>query len=304
MKRNKLLIPLFAFMLCMGALFFAAPAYASDGSESETLTAEGADIENLTVDGVWLEGEMLKIEVTDKQTGINQTLEVPLTDYAGNSEYVSVQAVDNNGNKSNTIHFKNPFYTPETETAPADPSATPSETQSGVPDGSKPLTPDGTGTVTDNVTDGDGKEFFTITTEDGNVFYMIIDRQRETDNVYLLGTVTEDDLAALAEKNDGSTGGVPSRQTPTPDPNRPPATSTTPAPEPEPTEPPSEKSGGMNSGTIIFIAIAAAVVGIVGYYFKIVRPKKNAAGGGDEYEDEGDYDDEDYGNPGEDGEDE
>lgn len=283
MTRNKLLVPLFALMLCMGVLFFTAPAYAS----------EVADVENLTVDGVWLEGETLHIEVTDKQTGINQTLEIGLKDYAGNSEYVSVQAVDNNGNKSNTINFKNPFYTPETEANSDDPAASaPPQSESGVPDGSKPLTPDGEGTVTDNVTDGDGKEFFTITTEDGNVFYMIIDRQRESENVYLLNTVTEDDLAALAEKSGDSSSGVPNQQTPTTTPTEPPASTAT--PEPEPTASPSADSGGTNNGTIIFIVIAVVVVGGVGYYFKILRPKKDAAGGTDEGEDyEDDYDDSD-----------
>ena len=35
-----------------------------------------------------------------------------------------------------------------------------------------------TGTVVDNATDEDGKEFFTITTPSENVFYLVIDRQR------------------------------------------------------------------------------------------------------------------------------
>ena len=63
----------------------------------------------------------------------------------------------------------------------------------------KPFTPDGTGTVVDNVTDEDGKEFFTITTPSENVFYLVIDRQRTENNVYFLNAVTEKDLLALAE---------------------------------------------------------------------------------------------------------
>lgn len=51
----------------------------------------------------------------------------------------------------------------------------------------------------DNATDADGKEFFTITTPAENVFYLVIDRQRETENVYFLNAVTEADLLALAE---------------------------------------------------------------------------------------------------------
>ena len=51
-----------------------------------------------------------------------------------------------------------------------------SQTSSGI--SLKPLTPDGTGTVIDNVTNEDGKEFFTITTPSKHVFYLIIDRQK------------------------------------------------------------------------------------------------------------------------------
>ena len=53
---------------------------------------------------------------------------------------------------------------PETIPAPAETEAEP-ETQN-------PFTPDGTGTVVDNATDEDGKEFYTITTADESVFYL------------------------------------------------------------------------------------------------------------------------------------
>ena len=59
--------------------------------------------------------------------------------------------------------------------------------------------PGGTGTVIENATEEDGKEFYTIMTPDENVFYLIIDRQRNTENVYFLNAVTEADLLPLAE---------------------------------------------------------------------------------------------------------
>ena len=55
--------------------------------------------------------------------------------------------------------------------------------------------PGGTGTVVEQ-TDEDGKEFYTIMTADENVLYLVIDRQRETENVYFLNAVTEADLIA------------------------------------------------------------------------------------------------------------
>ena len=48
----------------------------------------------------------------------------------------------------------------------------------------KPLTPDGNGTVVDNVTNEDGKEFYTVITPDEHTFFLVIDKQRDADNVY------------------------------------------------------------------------------------------------------------------------
>lgn len=75
----------------------------------------------------------------------------------------------------------------------------PAETEA-QPETQNPFTPDGTGTVVDNATDQDGKEFYTITTPDENVFFLVIDNQKSADNVYFLNAVTEDDLLPLAEK--------------------------------------------------------------------------------------------------------
>ena len=71
----------------------------------------------------------------------------------------------------------------ETE-ASSESSATEDETESAVPEGA--FTPEGTGTVLDSATEQeDDKQFYTITTADGNVFYLIIDGKRDSENVYL-----------------------------------------------------------------------------------------------------------------------
>lgn len=67
-----------------------------------------------------------------------------------------------------------------------------------------PFTPDGSATVADNASDEQGKEFYTIMTPDENVFYLIIDKQRDSENVYFLNAVTESDLMALAQKDTDS----------------------------------------------------------------------------------------------------
>ena len=157
-----------------------------------------------------------------------------------------------------------------------------------------PFTPDGTGTVVDNATDQDGKEFFTITTAEEAVFYLVIDRQRETENVYFLNAVTVADLMALAESS-----GELAAPEPPPEPEREPTT--TPEPEPVP-----EKKGG--AGPLLLALAVVVIGGGAGWYFKIYRPKLQKAAepeedyGGDPYDGPEDYDgeapwDEDDGEP-------
>ena len=156
-----------------------------------------------------------------------------------------------------------------------------------------PFTPDGTGTVVDNATDQDGKEFFTITTAEEAMFYLVIDRQRETENVYFLNAVTVADLMALAESS-----GEPAAPEPPPEPEPEP---TTPEPEPAP-----EKKGG--AGPLLLALAVVVIGGGAGWYFKIYRPKLQKAAepeedyGGDPYDGPEDYDgealwDEDDGEP-------
>lgn len=130
----------------------------------------------------------------------------------------------------------------------------------------KPLTPDGTGTVTDNATDKDGKEFFTITTAEEEVFYLVIDRQKSGDNVYFLNAVTVDDLVALAQAK----GETLKPTTPSP------APTTTPEPSPEPSttpEPDTKPGANFNPATLLASLAVVAVGGGAGWYFKIYRPK-------------------------------
>ena len=178
-----------------------------------------------------------------------------------------------------------------------------------------PLTPKGNATLVDDY--GGNKQLITVTTKGGNYFYILIDRAAEGEQtVHFLNQVDEADLMALTEtgeatkkpevcnctekceagavntdcpvcKNDlnGCLGKV------------------TEEPAPEETEQPeaeTEKSGG-NSGMIIFLVIALAAAGGLGYYFKIVRPKQQAAMDEDEFEDDGygedDETNEAYGEP-------
>jgi hypothetical protein len=247
----------------------APPAYAADNL--------------LKVNAAWADGELLKIEVTD-ENGVNSTLALRFSDYVNDktSEYISIQAVDLNGNKSETIKVKNPYYVTQTTTSE------PINEAGEIPDSEffdmimgavapettaksdeKPLTPDGDATLVDNVFEANGKEIFSVVTEQNNVFYLIVDRQRESDNVYLLNAVTEQDLLALAQKN-GTSLTVESTTIPaeviTASEK---TTETTSAPEAEI----KDKTGGFNSSSVILIIVGAAGVGGAAYYFKIHKKK-------------------------------
>jgi hypothetical protein len=133
---------------------------------------------------------------------------------------------------------------------------------------SNAFTPDGTGTVTDTATDEDGKQFYTITTPAENTFYLIIDLERDSDNVYFLDAVTEADLLALAElSGEIVTTTADTEQEAEDDADAEPVV------EPETEQP---ESGG-NAGMLLLVAAGVLIGGVAGYYFKIYRPKHQAA---------------------------
>ena len=225
-----------------------------------------------------------------------------------------------NGTQDNPCNGQAPSNTPAGTTTDggsggADATPTPPASSSNDPD-SQPdttsrnptaLTPDGQGTVMDNVTDGDGKEFFTFTTPSENTFYLVIDRQRDSENVYFLNAVTENDLLALAAK-DGDNSGTSAVPDPAPvcickDKCEAGAVNTAcpacvlsmsdcagTAPAPAESQKP-EQPKDNNTGTIVIVLLAMLAVGGAGWYFKIYKPKHDMSdaedfdeltGGGDE----------------------
>ena len=270
-----------------------------------------------------MDGRLLRAEAKDDLSGVaaiyidgekytdltNGTLDVPLRDLPDDYEQLSVQAVDAAGNKSKIVQVKNPntqttapatsVTKPAAGTGGTKPSASasadPDEETDTTPRDPVPLTPDGQAPVLDNATNEDGKEFYTIQTPDENVFYLIIDNQRDTENVYFLNAVTEADLMALAVKEDDApqTDAIPD-----PEPacicteqcaagevntdcpvctlnrkdctGKSPVTDTETEPDKKPEKP---KSGG--SGTLILVLLVALAAGGAGYYFKIYKPKKD-----------------------------
>lgn len=293
--------------------------------------------DNSGVEAVYIDGNRVN-SLTDGKAA------VILKDYAGNEKSVSVYAVDYAGNRSETVKFDNPYYKepkPEPQAAaPVKPAQSQSagtsaqqkpsgssggasntaagnsspssdenagganeENTSAIPEGA--FTPDGSASVLDEAEEtADDKQFYTITTEAGNVFYLIIDGKRDSQNVYFLNGVTEADLMALAEKGDGSMSVIPAGDTcictekceagkvktdcPVCKNDLTGCTGKEVAPsELEQAEPEQQKKDTGSVGTIIFVVIALLAVGGIGYYVKIVRPKQQAADEDEDFDDDG-----------------
>ena len=64
----------------------------------------------------------------------------------------------------------------------------------------QPLTPDGNLEIVDDILHDD-KQFITVTSRSGAEFYIVIDRSRDSDNVYFLNQVDDVDLFALLEED-------------------------------------------------------------------------------------------------------
>ena len=154
--------------------------------------------------------------------------------------------------------------------------------------GGAALTPDGNLSLIDDLGGASsGKQFITVETKGGNVFYLIIDRDDEgTQTVHFLNQVDEADLLALME--DGEVQETPAVCTCTEKcqagavdtscevcaVNLAECAGAEPEVEPEP-EPEEEKSGGM--GALALVLVLAMLGGGGAFaYIKFIKPKQGA----------------------------
>lgn len=160
--------------------------------------------------------------------------------------------------------------------------------------GSAALTPDGNLTLIDDIgsTTAAGKQFITVETKNGNVFYLIIDRDdKGEETVHFLNQVDEADLLALME--DGETAAantaivctctdkcVPGdvdtscpvcKNNMSECTGKEAATSTEPEPD-ESEEPAAEKKSG--AGALLAVLLILAAGGGAAAYFLVLKPKQ------------------------------
>ena len=141
------------------------------------------------------------------------------------------------------------------------------------------------------------KQFITVQSKNGNTFYIVIDRNGETENVYFLNLVDEADLMALMEGEEGETAvptcsctdkcvvGAINTNCEICRTNMSECTGKEPVVEPEPEQPtepveePDEKKSA-NFLPLIIVLIAGAG-GFAVYWFKFRKPKAKTSGNTD-----------------------
>ena len=130
------------------------------------------------------------------------------------------------------------------------------------------LLPDGTANVVDYAVSESGKEFFIIQTTNGNSYYLVLDKDRQSDNVYLLSPLDEADLidfvAADQTEARSETELAPVPVQPVAE--EPGVTA------PEPSEPDPAPPATTSAMPLLLLVVVA--VGGAGYYLKVYKPKQ------------------------------
>lgn len=288
----------------------------SASAKNGVLTITGAD-EQSGMAAIFVNGS----EFTELK---NDMIHVRLQKSDTGYQYFTLQGKDNAGNLSDIYKMTNPYYenpdaiqetagsvgeagtqtevssipTDVTATEPTSATATVIEHQ--ITGESEDVVEeiyisDG-GKVQDNTPDTyseGGKEFYTIQTQSDKVFYLIIDRDKTEENVYLLTEVSENDLLNFTDSN---TVTLPQNQAVIekalpvePDiPKNNPVSEIPTETEPRETEVPQEpvKEENTNAQTMFLLISALVIVGVGYYYLKFVRGRNVSFD--DEYEDEED----------------
>ena len=289
------------------------------------LTIQGKD----TISGI----ASVTVNGTEYRDLTDGTLKIQLTQKDFTTKKIEITATDTAGNTSDKYSLQNPYYEWAVKQAIAQsadangnnattttPTGEDQQVTSPLPQDAKPSEPTtSTGTVEDRTVTGieqelaeqnetvdkisstttaAGKEFYTISTKSGKVFYLIIDNEQSQDNVYFLTEVDEQDLMNFTLSDTVTLPDVDTvyatvddedDQTETPAPEEE-STEESEAPEePEVQEP--EKTS--NLGSYLFIGLIAAGVGAGAWYMKIYKPK-HEFDDDDEYEEFEDDDNEIY----------
>lgn len=185
---------------------------------------------------------------------------------------------------------------PAEETSAETETATESDATAQEPQGQ--ITPDGNMTLVDDLdySSRAGLQFMTVTSKDGHVFYIVIDRTANSENVYFLNQVDAADLMALmndeqkeeylkeqeAKQQEQQTTVTPVQQE-----------TQAPAETEQPAQTETQKQP-LNNNMVMLAVFGVIGIGVIAaFYFLKIKPKKT---GSSIDEDREFYDDEEYEN--------
>ena len=206
------------------------------------------------------------------------------------------------GNTSAAYAYYNDEEANEGVTVEEEPSPTPAPTTTPqqaepVPQPQGQITPDGNLSLLDDLdySARGGLQFMTVTTRSGHVYYIIIDRSSNSQNVYFLNQVDEYDLMSImsdAEKAQYEQDQArPSNQSQYPQNVVPVQPEGNPAPTETPTQHSSQQSRIGSSLTMLAFFAVIGILIAIGFYFFKIKPKKEGA----DFDEEIDFeDDEEY----------
>ena len=200
---------------------------------------------------------------------------------------------EDEANEGSTVVVEEPAEETTTETE------APSETETPADEPQGQITPDGNLTLVDDLdySSRAGLQFMTVTSKDGHVFYIVIDRTANSENVYFLNHVDAADLMALMndEQKEEYLKEQEAKQQEQQQTTVTPAQQETQAPSEteQPAQTEAEKQPLNNSMVMIAVFGVIGIGVIAAYYFLKIKPKKN---GSSIDEDREFYDDEEYEN--------
>lgn len=195
MNRKKIACMLAGLVIGTGV--FTAPVYAN----APAATNQTAEAENKTETE-----DTADTTDTVAQADAGTSADTAVSSTQGNQEK-STPVIDRSGTAGDVQSADNPASdTSKSDDSSSDASSDSSEGSvhtlaSGSTSGA--LTPSGNMTMVDDIGVNDNsKEFITLTTKDGNFFYLIIDRDAKGDsNVHFLNQVDEQDLLSLMDED-------------------------------------------------------------------------------------------------------
>lgn len=158
-----------------------------------------------------------------------------------------------------------------------------------------PFSVPGNGQLVDDKKDDDTKQFLTIRTKKGNTFFLVLDRSSNTENVYMLSMIDENDLAEFIEETETGSELGQMAQVVIPETEKIPVET-----EPEPETELLEEPDATNRDAMLLGALALAGVFAAAFFYKVAKGMKegeDSEGEDLEFYDGGAYinEDEEYG---------